>query len=93
MVPWQQGAESSIEVPYEVCHLCDSTEAILRSLGAGVSYHRLPSSSGVDLGVMAMVVRVPAAKSFDGLGSLAEEHGIDAQRELERRWASDGSVD
>lgn len=94
VVPWQQGAESSIKVPYDAYWLCDSTEAILRSLGAGVSYHKSPPPhDGVDLGVMTMVVRMPAAKEFDGLGSLAEEHGIDAQRELERRWASDGSVD
>lgn len=94
VLPWQQGAESSIKVPYDAYWLCDSTEAILRSLGAGVSYHKSPPPhDGVDLGVMTMVVRVPIAKRFDGLGSLAEEHGIDAQRELELRWASDGSVD
>lgn len=91
--PWQQGAELSIELPYEVYYLCDSTEAILRSLGADVSYHKSPQYNDVDGDLTTMVVRVPAARQFDGLGSLAEEHGIDAQWELERRWASDGSVD
>ena len=93
VVPWQQGAEMSIELPYEVYYLCDSIEAVLRSLGAGVSYHQTPQYNDVDGDVTTMVVRVPAAKRFDGLGSLAEEHGIDAQQELERRWAADGSLD